>query len=449
PGTLTVNAKPDTTAPKAPTKAEGTEGQGTVSVTLPINDGSEDDLKPKDKVVITKPNPDDPQNPIVVGEKELTEEDLQKIANGDPIEVPLKNNETLDPDTDYKAHTEDPSGNKSKDVPVTVKPKDNPSTPSKEPTIDPVTEGDKTISGGGVPNANISIKIPGVDTPIETTVDSDGKWKVPVPEGKDLEAGEEITATQTEEGKTPSQAQTTVKEKDDPETPPIDDDGNWGTIGGKPKEKGEHLAFIYGYPDKSVRPGGNITRAEAAAMISRLAGLDLSDNSKAMYDDTPSAWYNPYINAMVKKDLMFGKDGKFRPNEPITRGEFARALYYIDHESNKVAPFEDVKGHPYEEAINQAYGNGRIMGYPDGTFRPDAAIQRAEAARLLNRFAGRCVQERGVQDVWTDLIGFTDLPVNHWAYYEILEAANSHRYYRIRKYNVEERWIRILELEQR
>ena len=211
-------------------------------------------------------------------------------------------------------------------------------------------------------------------------------------------------------------------------------------------EQGNHFKYIYGYADKTVRPEGTITRSEAAAMIARLAGLDMSDKSKPAFKDTPSAWYNTAINAMVKKDLMFAdKDGNFRPNEPITRGEFARALYYIDHKSDKIAPFADVKGHVYEDAINQAFGNGRIAGYPDGTFKPEAKIQRAEAARILNRFAGRSVQAKGIADYKARLIHFTDLPTSHWAYYEIVEAANSHRYHRMNKYNIEEMWTGLLD----
>ncbi|MBS4872644.1 MAG: S-layer homology domain-containing protein [Peptoniphilus sp. oral taxon 375] len=212
-------------------------------------------------------------------------------------------------------------------------------------------------------------------------------------------------------------------------------------------EIGRHYKYLYGYVDKTVRPEGMITRSEAAALIARLAELDMTDKTKPNFKDTPSAWYNSAINIMVKKDLMFGdKNGNFRPNEPITRGEFARALYYIDKKNDKVAPFADVKGHEFEAAINQAYGNDRIAGYPDGSFKPNAYIQRAEAARILNQYANRNVNIPGMEGVKKDLIHFTDINENHWAYCEIMEAANSHEYQRAKGSQVET-WLRILDIK--
>ena len=210
-------------------------------------------------------------------------------------------------------------------------------------------------------------------------------------------------------------------------------------------EIGRHYKYLYEYTDGSVRPEGLMTRAEAAALIARLANLDMTNNTKPNFKDTASAWYNSAINIMVKKDLMFAdKDGNFRPNQPITRGEFARAIYYIDKKNDKIAPFADVKGHEFEEAINQAYGNGRIAGYEDGTFRPDAYIQRAEAARILNQYAHRNVTLEGLSGVKKDLIHFTDISESHWAYCEIMEAANSHEYQRA-KGSIPETWTKIIE----
>ena len=239
---------------------------------------------------------------------------------------------------------------------------------------------------------------------------------------------------------------------DKPSAPSITWRGLW-FLGGKTEpaktskemETGRHYKYLYGYVDKTVRPEGMITRSEAAALIARLANLDMSDKTKPNFKDTPSAWYNSAINAMVSRNLMFAdKNGNFRPNEPITRGEFARALYYIDKKNDKVAPFADVKGHEFEEAINQAYGNDRIAGYPDGTFKPNAKIQRAEAARILNQYAGRNVNLVGMANVKRDLVRFTDINESHWAYCEVMEAANSHEYQR-EKGTLAETWLRILD----
>ncbi|WP_138159302.1 S-layer homology domain-containing protein [Peptoniphilus catoniae] len=213
----------------------------------------------------------------------------------------------------------------------------------------------------------------------------------------------------------------------------------------KAYETHEHTAYIKGYPDGSFKPESNLTRAEAATMIARLVKLDMSDDTKPDFKDVESGWYNAAINAVVKKNLMIpDKDGNFRPNEAITRGEMARALQFIDKKNDKTAPFADVKGHEFEDAINQAYGNGRILGYPDGTFKPEGKITRAEVVTMLNRLMDRMVSQRGLEDVKYSLHGFADLDSNHWAYYEIMEASNNHIYRLFEEGKLEECWINLV-----
>lgn len=288
------------------------------------------------------------------------------------------------------------------------------------------------------------------------------------PEGKEFagwKVGNETTLKQAGEKITVTEDVTLVAQwKDKTENPEKPESGGrvqpwpgyWWYFGnntdpiqateGKNKEEIEynnHERYMYGYPDGTVRPEGMMTRAEAAALIARLAKLDMSNDAKPNFQDTESAWYNSAINAMTSKNLMFAdKDGNFRPNQAITRAEFARALYGVDKKNDKVAPFEDVKGHEFEAAINQVYGNGRINGYPDGTFKPDAYIQRSEAARILNQYANRGVDFDGLAGVRIYLIKFTDIDESHWAYYEIMEAANSHEYKRARGKQIET-WLQI------
>ena len=324
---------------------------------------------------------------------------------------------------------------------------------SKTPIVDPVDDGDTSISGKGEPGSDIIINIPGKD-PIKTTVDEGGKWTAPIDPAHE---GDVIEVIQIEVGKKPSDPAYVTVGGRSIIVPGHDDGGHWWFGGGSFKpveteeqvidktEHGIHIAYIFGYKDHTFRCEGKITRAEAASMIAHIAKLDLSDNSKPDFKDTPSSWYNAAINAMVKKNLMFAdKNGNFRPNEPITRGEFARAIQFIDKENKKEAPFMDIKGHEFEEAINQAYSNGRIAGYPDGTFKPDESITRAEAVTILNNFDGRMVRERGIEDVKKDLIKFTDLIPSHWAYYEIIEASNSHAYSRISNDSKEEKWSNLI-----
>lgn len=392
------------------------------------------------------------------------------FANNDPTQ----NNVTVDPNTGaitVVIPQDKPVGstitievkvtypdNSNETVKVTVTVSDNTQPKpeedkSKTPIVNPVDDGDTSISGKGEPGSDIIINIPGKD-PIKTTVDDGGKWIAPIDPAHE---GDVIEVIQIEVGKKPSDPAYVTVGGRSIIVPGHDDGGHWWFGGGSFKpveteeqvidktEHGIHMAYIFGYKDHTFRCEGKITRAEAASMIAHIAKLDLSDNSKPDFKDTPSSWYNAAINAMVKKNLMFAdKNGNFRPNEPITRGEFARAIQFIDKENKKEAPFMDIKGHEFEEAINQAYSNGRIAGYPDGTFKPDESITRAEAVTILNNFDGRMVRERGIEDVKKDLIKFTDLIPSHWAYYEIIEASNSHAYSRISNDSKEEKWSNLI-----
>ena len=234
----------------------------------------------------------------------------------------------------------------------------------------------------------------------------------------------------------------------------VKDEGYLGTFtiksSGEFKKKIEiHKAYLAGYPDQKVLAEGKMTRAEAVALISRLEGYDLSDSSSRIFSDLKEgSWYNKYINAAFEKGILVEKSGQdFRPDSPITRAEFAKLIEFIDKKNNSIAPFADVKGHIYEDAINQAYGNNRIAGYPDGTFRPDAPITRAEIVTILNNFYDRKADEKSLEGI--ENLGllkhFTDLNENHWAYYEIMEAANSHECIRRNENGIVENWIRLIE----
>ncbi len=210
----------------------------------------------------------------------------------------------------------------------------------------------------------------------------------------------------------------------------------------RPVEIMEHKAYIFGYPDGSIRPENSITRAESLAMIGRLLELSMLDNSKPDFIDTESAWYNGSINAGVSRGLIKGyPDGTFKPNAGITRAEFVSIIAsFADLNGNKVAYFTDIDSHWAEANIRKVYGSGYITGYPDGTFMPDDEITRAEAVVILNNVFDRSVDELGLSSVRTDVKRFTDLKQEDWYYYEMVEAAHTHDFFRKRG---EEDWGKI------
>lgn len=192
-----------------------------------------------------------------------------------------------------------------------------------------------------------------------------------------------------------------------------------------------HIEYISGYPDNTVRPDGNVTRAEAVTMLVRLKAYPLTEGEEIFKDVKASAWYAPFINAAYKNNILEEKKGQaFRPDEKITRAELAQLISHLDKKNNAKANFPDIAGHKFEAAINQSFGNKRIAGYPDGSFKPDNAITRAETTRILNSLFDRKVDSNGLAKVMDDLRLYKDLDKNHWAYYEIMEASHTHQYER-------------------
>ncbi|WP_245149815.1 S-layer homology domain-containing protein, partial [Peptoniphilus vaginalis] len=206
-----------------------------------------------------------------------------------------------------------------------------------------------------------------------------------------------------------------------------------------------HEQYIFGYPDDTIRPDGDMTRAEAIAVVARLQKLDLSDKTSNIYKDTKAGmWYNAAINAAFREGYLLEKEGEnIRPNDKITRAELALLISHIDKKNDTVAPFEDVKGHKFEAAINQAYGNERIKGYPDGTFKPDNSITRAEVATMLNKLYDRYPDKNYIDANQNLVHNYKDMSYKgHWGYYELVEAYHTHKFARLAN-NMEE-WKSII-----
>ena len=355
-----------------------------------------------------------------------------------PEDKPLKEKDKITVEQTEKDKT--PNTNET-----TVKGKEQ----SSKPKVDQPSKGDDKITGEGVPGSKIVVKDKD-DKPIgETTVDKDGKWEVPVPKDKPIKDGDKFIVTQEEKDKKPSDPVTvTVTEKNKPEEPKnYDGYINLEPVGeqGAKRATDIHVIYLYGYQDKTVHPQGDMTRAEAAAMVARLKNLDMSDTSKPDFKDCESRWYNSAINAVVKAGLMKGyPDGTFAPNGKITRAEFAQLIKGIDNPNMAELPFTDVAGHWGLDAISQAYANKRIMGYPDNTFKPNNDITRAEAVTILNSLFDRGINEAGLANVRKDIVEFKDLDRSHWAYYQIIEASNTHEFYRAKDGEVPEVWVRVL-----
>lgn len=197
----------------------------------------------------------------------------------------------------------------------------------------------------------------------------------------------------------------------------------------------DHVAYIIGYEDGTVRPGANITRAEVATIFFRL----LTDETRESYwsqssgftDVASGAWYNNAVSTLTRAGILDGyEDGSFRPNASITRAEFTKiAVSFFKHVGGASAnPFSDVPDSAwYAEFVKAAAELGLIDGYEDGTFRPNAPITRAEACTIVNRTLGRAPDKDNLLPEH-EMLTWPDNSRDAWYYAQIQEATNSHDY---------------------
>ena len=210
----------------------------------------------------------------------------------------------------------------------------------------------------------------------------------------------------------------------------------------------DHYAYIVGYPDSTVRPQNGITRAEVATIFFRLLTDETrnanSTKSNSYSDVAAGAWYNHAVSTLSAMGIVKGdSQGKFNPNAPITRAEFAAIAARFDDKANTTAvDFSDIASHWAKDEISAAANNGWINGYTDGTFRPNNKITRAEAMTLVNRVLKRLPET--AEDLHNDMIKWSDnSDTSAWYYLAVQEATNSH-YYDI-KGNKHEKWNKLRE----
>ena len=211
----------------------------------------------------------------------------------------------------------------------------------------------------------------------------------------------------------------------------------------------DHFAYIVGYGNGEVRPQNNITRAEVATIFFRLLTDDVRDENLTKtnrYSDVAAtSWYNTAVSTLSSMGIITGyPDGTFRPNAAITRAEFAAIAARFDNDGDKTAAkFSDIANHWARDEISIAYNNGWITGYPDGTFGPQRDITRAETMTLVNRVLNR--QPETEDDLLPNMTVWTDnANPKAWYYLAVQEATNSH-YYKFKTNSKYEKWTELRE----
>jgi hypothetical protein len=191
---------------------------------------------------------------------------------------------------------------------------------------------------------------------------------------------------------------------------------------------GRHDKYIVGYPDGTFGPERSITRAELAAMLCRLFDLNSGSSNYNQYKDlSKKHWAYGSIVACSNEGLFGGyPDGTFKPDKVLTRAELAAILsrkLSVDNTVSIWIHFSDLNDHWAKNQVEQMYRQNIIKGYSDESVKPNKSITRAETVTMLNRFMFRGQQ-------LSASIKFKDLSSNHWAYEEIAEAASNHSYER-------------------
>jgi hypothetical protein len=197
----------------------------------------------------------------------------------------------------------------------------------------------------------------------------------------------------------------------------------------------DHIAYVQGVGNGKFLPYGPMTRAAAAQMLFNL----LTDDSREMYYSTSStfsdvssgSWYSAAVSTLANADVIDGyPDGSFKPDRAISRAEFIKlivAMFGVDESAT--ASYTDLKttnwAYPY---IATATSNGWITGYTDGSCKPTNSIQRGEAVTFMNRVLVRTCDTSYVAAHLSSLNTFTDVKPGLWCYAAVMEAANGHDY---------------------
>ena len=220
----------------------------------------------------------------------------------------------------------------------------------------------------------------------------------------------------------------------------------WEATGVPDKLNGDdHFAYVIGYPDGKVHPEGNISRAETATIFFRLLKSDIRDGNltadNEFSDVSDGQWHNKAISTMAKLGIVKGRRAdRFDPDASITRAEFAAICARFNTKPvENSGSFSDISGHWAENEIERAAAFGWISGYPDGTFRPDARITRAEAMTMINRVLCRMPQSKS--DLLDSMVTWPDNKPSDWHYLAVQEATNSHDF--DRQGEVGESWTKL------
>ncbi|MDO5708439.1 MAG: S-layer homology domain-containing protein, partial [Andreesenia angusta] len=229
----------------------------------------------------------------------------------------------------------------------------------------------------------------------------------------------------TEEPGTNTNGSESEEPKENEEDKPKENEEN------KPSEKYDSdIVYIDGYENGMFKPDSNMTRAEVSKVLAYALTKGLDENKEYVSNFTDvneDAWYAKILAYMEEIKVIDGyPGGEFNPDKPITRAEFAKIVSLIDgFEENDRDEFKDVKtNHWAKKYIEDLAKKGHVKGYPDGSYKPENNITRAEVVTIINRIIGK---DKKFYENRKDLKLFKDVDKEHWAYMDIIMASNKNK----------------------
>ena len=194
-------------------------------------------------------------------------------------------------------------------------------------------------------------------------------------------------------------------------------------------DNNEYKAYISGYPDGSFKPAKTVTRAEVAVIVASLIrNGEKIDDSVKFADIQKGHFAYDSVNYLRSKDILSKDSGGYDIKKEMTRGEFCSVIvkaYKLTKGDGAVKDFADAKGNMYKSYIDIAVSNGYMSGYPDGSFKPDKAVSRAEAVSIINKVTGRPGEKEVIEKLLTNPKVPNDVKTSNWAYYNIVSATNT------------------------
>ena len=190
----------------------------------------------------------------------------------------------------------------------------------------------------------------------------------------------------------------------------------------------DHFAYMSGYTNGKFGPYDALTWAQVSSILYNL----LADQSMGTYpytytDVKPGVWYYQAVSVLASQGILECDGGKLNPNQEISRADFvALVVRLVGVDETATCSFTDVSPtSSYYPAIATAVQKGWISGYDNNTFRPEASLNRSQAASIFNKILERQIDQNILASA-TDLRSFPDVSKTAWFYPAVMEATIAH-----------------------